>query len=95
MIEQVEHIELKIRQLAKRLERLRQENADLEEENRQLKNDLVRRDEKKEVLNERIQQMQTDFEAVVQGGKLTKAALQEQAAQYIQEVQQCVAWLRE
>ncbi len=81
--------------MAKRIERLRQENADLEEENRQLKNDLVRRDEKKEVLNDRIQQMQVGMEAELKGGGMTKAALQERVAKYIQEVQRSVAWLRE
>ncbi|MEM9990385.1 MAG: hypothetical protein AAF738_01410 [Bacteroidota bacterium] len=80
--------------MAKRLMRLRQKNADLEEENRQLKQLLLGRAEKVEVLNERIQQMQTEIEADLESGRLTKAALEDRAAQYIQEVQQCVAWLK-
>lgn len=91
---QIENIELKIKLLALKLERVHKENAILKQENQALQRQLAEREtvvlqlqkelEKSQELREQIKEV--DPEQVFQ--------LKSQIDQYLQEIEKCIEWLK-
>ena len=92
LADKVSGIEEKVRLLAKKLEDVQTENADLKEKNRKLKTDLS-------VIHEKgIQITSTDAIAPKMAEKnrkepLSSTKLKKEIDQYIKEIDKCIAWL--
>lgn len=92
----IDSIELKVKELSVRLERLKQENAALLEENKLLsvevnglRKALAEADEREKNYNG--QRQNGSGEATVEGEPSEK--LRAQIHQYIREIDQCIEWL--
>ena len=93
--ERIDSIELKIRELAFKLERLKKENAVLREENQELKAEAERlRQQPAEALNDNVnQKSRLEPEAQPLAETEQSEKLREQIDQYIQEIDKCIEWL--
>lgn len=94
MDQQLDHIELKIRQLLEELKWLRQENAILRKENNQLNADLETQHERIGELTERLTNSQRVLSQ--QRGDVSESSqkLRKQIDQYITEIDKCIEWLQ-
>ena len=88
LFDQIGNIELKVRQLVKRLERLSSNNRDLLEKNRQLKETIHLQQSNYTVFKEKIINIKERFEEVEEDDarKLTH---------YLREIEQCVEWMQQ
>ncbi len=93
--ERIDSIELKIRELAFKLERLKKENAVLREENQELKAEAERlREQSAEAFNDNLnQKSRPEPEAQPLAEPEQSEKLREQIDQYIQEIDKCIEWL--
>ncbi|MEM9849653.1 MAG: hypothetical protein AAF847_17320 [Bacteroidota bacterium] len=88
LFDQVGNIELKARQLVKRLERLSSSNKNLLEENEALKEMLQLQQSNHTIFKEKILDIKERFEA----GEQQDAT---KIAHYLREITQCVEWMQE
>ena len=95
MTKELEHIELKVRQLLDELNNLRQQNATLSTENQKLKADLAGNTERVGALTERLTNTQQAM-ASQRGDDDSESSqnLRKQIDQYITEIDKCIAWLQ-
>ncbi len=93
LLERIDNIELKVRQLAQRLERLKQENAGLRQENTTLKADLDRQRGTVSALSNKLEQSQRALGAQREVQPKQSKELQQQLDQYIEEINHCIEWL--
>ncbi len=92
--EKITNIEVKVRELALKMERLQQENAALVEKNRQLTNELATKDKQVGELNSKLaQRQQNEKIGGAQDSGITKK-LRKEIDQYIKEIDQCIDWLQ-
>lgn len=87
-------VDLKVRQLAKNLERLRQDNAILLDENQQLIELLARQQDRVSVLKDKLEQIQREVENDQVGQKQSMTALRNQLVQYLKELDTCIEWVQ-
>lgn len=87
-------VDLKVRQLAKNLERLRQDNAILLDENQQLRELLARQQDRVSVLKDKLEQIQREVENDQVGQKQSMTALRNQLVQYLKELDTCIEWVQ-
>ena len=92
--EQIESIELKIRQLALKMERIQRENAALQEENKQLKAELDRQKGTASALKDKLEKTQRALGLQREEQPEHSKELKDQLDQYIHEIDQCIEWLR-
>ncbi|MEM9887159.1 MAG: hypothetical protein AAF849_14795 [Bacteroidota bacterium] len=88
LFDQIGNIELKTRQLVKRLERFSSNNKDLLEENKALKEKLHLQQSNHTIFKEKILNIKESLEKVEEGNA-TKLA------HYLREIEQCVAWMQQ
>jgi len=89
----VDSIELKVRQLAVKIERLRNENAALIVENRQLKAELDRQGGTVDALKNKLEKTQRVGAKNGEREPEHSEKLRKQIDQYIQEIDRCIEWL--
>lgn len=94
MTQQLENIERKVQQLAERLTTLRRENAELAQENNKLKAGHQALQERIGELTQRLSNTQRAL--AQQRGDETESSqrLRKQIDQYINDIDQCIAWLQ-
>lgn len=93
LLERIDNIELKVRQLAQRLERTKRENTDLQLENESLKAELDRQHGITKVLNDKLEQAQRALGSTQEEQPEHAEQLKHQLDQYIEELNKCIAWL--
>ncbi len=92
--EQLGNIELKVRQLALRLERLQNENKTLLQENTKLKAELSNKDDKLSQIEQKVAKTQVALEEKRENGPERSMKLRKEIEQYIDEVDKCIEWLQ-
>lgn len=93
LLERIDNIELKVRQLAQRLERTKRENTDLQLENKSLQAELDRQHGITKVLNDKLEQAQRALGSTQEEQPEHAEQLKHQLDQYIEELNKCIAWL--
>jgi len=91
--EQIDNIELKVRQLVLKNERVSKENATLREENQYLKAELDRQKGTVGVLKDKLKDTQRALDSQRDEDPEQSAKLREQIDQYIKEIDNCIEWL--
>ncbi|MCB0570172.1 MAG: hypothetical protein KDC66_10430 [Phaeodactylibacter sp.] len=91
--EQIDSIEIKIRQLVLKMERVHEENTALQEENKQLKAELDRQKGAAHVLKDKLEKTQRVVDSQRNGKTEQSEKLREQLDQYIHEIDKCIEWL--
>ena len=92
--EQVENIELKVRQLVLKMERINKENTALHEENELLKTELDRQKGTVGILKDKLENTQRVIDLQRGEEPEQSAKLREQIDQYIKEIDNCIEWLK-
>lgn len=92
--ERIDSIELKVRQLLQKTERLQRDNSALKEENRTLKAELDRQNGAVETLTYKLEQSQQALQARRKQQPEDIDKLEQQLEQYIEEISQCIEWLQ-
>jgi len=87
-------IELKVRQLALKLERLQNENAELLEENKVLKKKVENRINKTTVLEEKLTKTQVALDKRRDDDPKSSKRMRKEVDQYIKEIDKCIEWLQ-
>lgn len=93
--DQIEHIELKVRQLALTLERLRQENDDFRTENERLKAELDRQRGTTDALKDKLEKTQGVLDQQKENTSAHAQQLRQQLDDYIREIDKCIEWLHQ
>lgn len=91
--EQIDRIELKIRQLVSQMERIQDENTALQDENKQLKAELDRQKGVSNALKDKLENTQRVVDSQRNGKTEQSEKLREQLDQYIHEIDKCIEWL--
>jgi len=89
LFDQIGNIELKVRQLIKRLERLTTENTKLLEEQKVLKETLATQQADVTIFKEKITQIKEQFEEEQDNSD------PEKVERYLGEIKQCIDWMEE
>lgn len=92
--EKLGNVELKVRQLALKLDRLQNENSSLLEENNQLKNSITANNNRVIELEQKLLGSQQVLEKKRNDGPESSKKLRKDIEQYIQEVDKCIEWLQ-
>lgn len=93
LADRLESIEIKVRQLALKQERLQRENAALQTENQQLKTGLDKQEAMVIALKDKLETAQRALESrAVEEGEQSQQ-LKELIDQYILEIDKCIEWL--
>jgi predicted nucleic acid-binding Zn-ribbon protein len=92
--EQVETIELKVRQLVLKMERINRENTALHQENELLKTELDRQKGTVGILKDKLENTQRVLDLRRKEEPEQSAKLKEQIDQYIEEIDSCIEWLK-
>ncbi len=94
MDEQLDHIELKVRQLLEQIKLLQRENDSLSQENTKLKAEQEAQQERIAELAERLTNSQRAL--AQQRGDTSESSqkLRKQIDQYIIEINKCIEWLQ-
>ncbi|MEL6863433.1 MAG: hypothetical protein AAFP19_03395 [Bacteroidota bacterium] len=90
----ISDIELKVRQLALKLERLQNENIALLNENKKLKSDLLTQTQKAGELEQKCALVQAALERKRETDPESSKKLRKEIAQYVKEIDQCMEWLQ-
>ncbi|MCG8327450.1 MAG: hypothetical protein MI974_07185 [Chitinophagales bacterium] len=93
VLDQIDSIELKVRQLALKMERISKENASLRTENQHLKAELDRQKGTVGVLKDKLESTQRALDLQREEEPEQSAKLREQLDQYIKEIDNCIEWL--
>lgn len=96
LLKQLDHIELKIRQLGQKVERLQRENESLRADNLELKTELDRQRGVVGSLKDKLERTQQELERrdSVQSGPPADD-LREQIDHYLREIDRCIEWLEQ
>ncbi len=92
--EKIGSIELKVRQLALLLERLQNENANLVDENKQLKDNLLDKNNRISELENGLANTKQVLERKRENDPESSRKLRKDIEQYIKEVDKCIEWLQ-
>lgn len=94
MTQQLDNIEQKVRLLAEAITALRQQNAQLSNENDKLKAELEAQQERIGELTERLTNSQLALAGQRGDDSESTQKLRKQIDQYINEIDKCIAWLQ-
>lgn len=92
-VEKIDQIELKIRQLALKMERLQEENTVLAKTNKQLKTDLVNESDKRILLEQKLGELSKTLQAKQAEDPENIQQIRREIDHYIQEIDKCIEWL--
>ncbi len=92
--DKINNIELKVRQLALRLERLQNENSTLLLENKKLKSELSQNTMKLGQMEEKVVRSNVAVDSNRNGGPDNSKKLRKEIEQYISEIDKCIEWLQ-
>lgn len=87
------NIELKIRQLAKKMGRIKIENADLKKENQALKEMLLHSNTKIEVIKEKLEDIQRHYSEAQENEEKNTSSSREKMVHFFRAIGQCLMWL--
>jgi len=93
LTEQIEDIEIKVRQLALKLERLQRENADLQNENKDLKAGVEKQEATISALQDKLKDAQRVLNQKEEEESEHSKKLKQLIDQYILEIDKCIEWL--
>ncbi len=93
LIDQIESIEIKVRQLALKLERLQRENAALSAENQYLKAGMEKQEALISALKDKLENAQNALEEQTNEDMAHSRHLKQLIDQYILEIDKCIEWL--
>lgn len=93
LTEQIEGIEIKVRQLALKLDRLQRENADLQDKNKHLKAGMEKQEAMISALKDKLQQAQSALNQKGEEEQEHSKELKELIDHYILEIDKCIGWL--
>lgn len=91
--ERLESIELKVRQLALKQERLQRENAALQSENQQLKAGMDKQEATVIALKDKLETAQRAYEEKATEENEQSKQLKQLIDQYMLEIDKCIDWL--
>ena len=91
--ERIDNIELKLRQLGLKMERLQGEKLALLDENKQLKIELDRQKGTADVLKDKLERTQRVLSQKQEEDLEQSEQLKDQIDQYIKEIDRCIEWL--
>ncbi len=94
LTDKLNNIELKVRQLALRLERLQNENSTLLLENKQLKSELAQNNSKIGQMEERVARSKVALDLQRESNPESSKKLRKEIDQYISEIDKCIEWLQ-
>jgi regulator of replication initiation timing len=94
LTQQLDNIEQKVRLLAEAITALRQQNAQLSNENDKLKAELEAQQERIGELTERLTNSQLALAGQRGDDSESTQKLRKQIDQYINEIDKCIAWLQ-
>ena len=94
LTEKLTNIELKVRQLALRLERLQNENSTLLLENKQLKSELLQNTNKLGQMEEKVVRSKAALDVQRDSDPEYSNKLRKEIDQYISEIDKCIEWLQ-
>lgn len=94
MTGQLENIEKKVLLLVEELNKLRQQNAALSDENKKLKAEAADRESRIGELTQRLSNTQQALAGQRGGDSESSQNLRKQIDQYISEIDKCIAWLQ-
>ena len=92
--DKLNNIELKVRQLALRLERLQNENSSLLLENKKLKSELLQNSTKLGQMEEKVVRSKVALDLKKNSDPEHSKKLRKEIEQYIAEVDKCIEWLQ-
>ena len=92
--DKLNNIELKVRQLALRLERLQNENSTLLLENKKLKSELLQNTTKLGQMEEKVVRSKVALDLKKSSDPEHSKKLRKEIEQYIAEVDKCIEWLQ-
>ena len=92
--DRIDNIELKVRQLILKIERLQNENVALEEKNKQLKADLDRQKGTVDALKNKLEFTQRVMDQQKEEESDDSKHLKEKIDHYIREIDKCIEWLQ-
>lgn len=91
--DRLESIELKVRQLALKQERLQRENSVLQAENQQLKAGIDKQEATVIALKDKLETAQRAFQEKAEEEDEQSQQLKQLIDQYILEIDKCIEWL--
>lgn len=94
LTDKLNNIELKVRQLALRLERLQNENSTLLLENKNLKSRLLQNTTKLGQMEEKVVQSKVALDSKREDDPEYSKKLRKEIEQYISEIDKCIEWLQ-
>ena len=94
LTDKLNNIELKVRQLALRLERLQNENNTLLLENKKLKSELLQNTDKLGQMEEKVVRSKVALDSKRDNGPDNSKKLRKEIDQYINEIDKCIEWLQ-
>ncbi len=93
LTEQIEGIEIKVRQLALKLERLQRENTGLLSENQQIKANMEKQEATISALKDKLENAQSALAQQTEEETEHSKHLKQLIDQYIVEIDKCIDWL--
>lgn len=87
------NIELKIRQLAKKMGHVKTENAELKKENEALKEMLLCSNTKIEVIKEKLEDIQRHYSEAQENEEKNTSPSREKMVYFFRAIGQCLMWL--
>ena len=94
LADKISNIELKVRQLALKLERLQNENNTLIKENTNLKAELDKKDSTLSLMQDQVANAQNALDKKRESDPEHSIKLRQDIEQYINEVDKCIEWLQ-
>jgi len=94
LTDKLNNIELKVRQLALRLERLNNENSTLLLENKRLKSELSQNSNKLGQMEEKVAITKVALDLQRDSNPEDSKKLRKEIEQYITEIDRCIEWLQ-
>ena len=91
--DKLEGIELKLRQLALKMERLQSQNADLLDENKTLRLKLSKQDNAVGLLEDNLHKSQQSLEKMRETEPPGSKKIRKDIERYIKEIDKCIEWL--
>jgi len=94
LAERIQSIDWKVRQLAKNMERLREEKAVLADENEQLHERYARQQDRLGVVRDKIKKIQRELTASTKKEEMNVSTLSNQINKYLKELDKSMEWVQ-
>jgi predicted nucleic acid-binding Zn-ribbon protein len=94
LAEKLEDIELKIRQLGQKMDRIEREKAGLATENQQLKTIIDRHQGAVDKINDKLERTQQELMRQREAFSKSKREIRQQIDRHLEEIDKCIEWLQ-